>query len=158
MPDPLFLTFKITIQPCFFKTYLNIKLSAKQEKEMIYDKSETGKRLKAIRKSRQLTQRKVAEKVGINEKSLSEIERGICYPSFETFQKLLLAMNCPFNEFDNLNLLAEYNPDFNTAVSIIKNASKEELSFLVINLKLWHEGYNFFMKSEERTNILTKLQ
>ena len=47
-----------------------------------------GKRLKSIRKSRQLTQEQFAEVIGISVDFLSLIERGINAPSFDRTQQI----------------------------------------------------------------------
>jgi len=47
-----------------------------------------GKRIQAIRKSRKLTQEKLAEMINIETPSLSYLETGKYAPSMETLQKL----------------------------------------------------------------------
>ncbi len=47
-------------------------------------REQLGKRIKALRKRAKLNQEDVAEKVGIDAKSLSRIESGRHYPSLET--------------------------------------------------------------------------
>lgn len=51
-------------------------------------KNSFGKRLKSIRKSRQLTQEQFAEVIGISVDFLSLIERGINAPSFDRIQQI----------------------------------------------------------------------
>lgn len=47
-----------------------------------------GKRLRQLRRERDLTQEQLAEVVGISVDMLSNIERGVNAPSFETLEKL----------------------------------------------------------------------
>ena len=47
-----------------------------------------GKRLRFIRRQKDLTQEQLAEAVGISVEFLSNLERGINAPSFETLEKL----------------------------------------------------------------------
>jgi len=47
-----------------------------------------GKRLRSIRKARDLTQEEFAEQVGISVDFLSLIERGINAPSFENLEQI----------------------------------------------------------------------
>jgi len=47
-------------------------------------KKQLGKKIQLIRKSRNLTQDELAEKIGIDTKSVSKIENGISYPEAET--------------------------------------------------------------------------
>ena len=56
------------------------------------DKELIGKRIKEARKRIGLTQEKLAEKIGIAEVYLSEIERGIKLPSLSTFVDIINAL------------------------------------------------------------------
>ena len=48
------------------------------------DKKIIGNKFKEYRKSKQLTQFELAEKVGLNEKQISRIEAGLNYPTYLT--------------------------------------------------------------------------
>ncbi|MDO5436709.1 MAG: helix-turn-helix transcriptional regulator [bacterium] len=48
-----------------------------------------GKRLQEIRKTRKLTQEQVAERVGMETSSISNVENGKYYPSAENLDKIL---------------------------------------------------------------------
>lgn len=50
---------------------------------MIYDIKESGMRIKAMRKSKGITQEKLAEEVGLSLEAISKIERGIRGASVE---------------------------------------------------------------------------
>ena len=54
-----------------------------------------GKRLKAIRHQRGLTQEEFAELVGISVDFLSLIERGLNSPSFEVLEQMSRALRVP---------------------------------------------------------------
>ena len=65
-----------------------------------------GKRIKALRQSKGLTQEKLAEILGIGERNLSKIECGVNFVSSETLEKLSSALNVPIKDlfdFDHLN-------------------------------------------------------
>jgi transcriptional regulator with XRE-family HTH domain len=47
-----------------------------------------GKRLRRLRRIADLTQEQLAEKVGVSADFISQVERGINTPSFDTIQKL----------------------------------------------------------------------
>lgn len=47
-----------------------------------------GRQLRRLRKRRDLTQEQLAEAIGVSVEFLSNIERGINAPSFETLEKL----------------------------------------------------------------------
>ena len=57
-----------------------------------------GKRLRQIRRQKDLTQEQLAEAVGVSVEFLSNIERGINAPSFETLEKLCAVLNVPTHE------------------------------------------------------------
>lgn len=52
-----------------------------------------GKRIKELRKQRKLTQEQVAEYVGIETNSLSNIETGRFYPTSENLEKILTILD-----------------------------------------------------------------
>lgn len=51
-----------------------------------------GKRLQEIRKSKKLTQEQIAELVGLETSSISNIENGKYYPSAENLEKIIKAL------------------------------------------------------------------
>lgn len=57
-----------------------------------------GKRLRFIRRQKDLTQEQLAEAVGISVEFLSNLERGINGPSFETLEKLAGVLAVPVQE------------------------------------------------------------
>ena len=56
-------------------------------------KSLLGKRIKELRRERNLSQEKLAENIGIDPNNLSRIENGKNYPSAETIVKIANAFN-----------------------------------------------------------------
>ena len=58
-----------------------------------------GKRLRSIRKVRDLTQEQFAEELGISVDFLSLIERGINSPSFETLDQMAVKLRIPVKDF-----------------------------------------------------------
>ena len=68
-----------------------------------------GKRLKEIRKSKNLTQEQVAEMVGVETPSISNIENGKFYPAAENLDKLMEALNISPHELFNCE--SHTNPD-----------------------------------------------
>ena len=61
-------------------------------------KEKFGKRLRFIRRQRDLTQEQLAEHVGLSVEFISNIERGINSPSFNSLEKLEKALNMPISE------------------------------------------------------------
>ena len=60
-----------------------------------------GKRLRKIRRHKDLTQERLAELLGVSVEFISNMERGINAPSFETIEKIAEVFNLPFNELFN---------------------------------------------------------
>lgn len=58
-----------------------------------------GKRLRQIRRYKDLTQEQLAEAVGVTVEFISNIERGKSAPSFETIEKLTAALGVEVEEF-----------------------------------------------------------
>ncbi len=63
------------------------------------DKKYLGLKIKNARKTAKLSQEELAEKVGMTEKNISNIERGLQYPSLENFVKILELLNISLKEF-----------------------------------------------------------
>lgn len=59
---------------------------------------EFGKRVKAIRQERQLTQEEFSELIGISVDFLSLIERGINAPSFEKLELMASGLKMPVRD------------------------------------------------------------
>jgi transcriptional regulator with XRE-family HTH domain len=51
-------------------------------------KTNFGQNLKRLRKTRKLTQEQLAESIGVSVDFISNVERGINGPSFDTLEKL----------------------------------------------------------------------
>lgn len=60
-----------------------------------------GRRIKALRKQAHLNQETVAERIGIDTKSLSRIECGTHYPSLETLEAISEVVQRPLMDFFN---------------------------------------------------------
>lgn len=61
-------------------------------------KKQFGKRVQALRISAKMTQEQLANDVGITIESISNIERGIHGPSFDTLEKLADAFQLPVKQ------------------------------------------------------------
>jgi len=69
-------------------------------------KQQFGKRLKALRRKRGMTQEQLADAVGLTVESISNIERGIHAPKFDNLEKLALILDVQvisLFEFDLIN-------------------------------------------------------
>lgn len=63
------------------------------------DKQFIGKKIKQLRKNAKMSQAELSEKIGMTEKNLSNIERGLQLPALNSFFKMLEIMNIPLYEF-----------------------------------------------------------
>ena len=61
-------------------------------------KQKFGKRLRFVRRQKDLTQEQLAELVGLSVEFISNIERGINAPSFNTLEKLEQVLHTPVSE------------------------------------------------------------
>ena len=66
-------------------------------------------RLKELRKSRGLTQEKLAEMIGRDTKHISKLEIAGSYPSIETLERIALALNVELKEIFNFDGLQDKN-------------------------------------------------
>jgi transcriptional regulator with XRE-family HTH domain len=57
-----------------------------------------GRRLRQLRRQKDLTQEQLAEAVGVSVEFISNMERGVNAPSFETLEKLAEALGVPVEE------------------------------------------------------------
>lgn len=83
-----------------------------------------GEKLKILRKSSGLTQRKFAKKVGLTQEAISQLESGKRMPARDTLNKIAIGLNLSIDE-----LLENKSNGFN-------NSKKEAaIQILIANLK-----------------------
>lgn len=63
------------------------------------DKDFIGKKIKQLRINAKLSQAELSEKIGMTEKNLSNIERGLQTPTLNSFLKLLDTLKISLSEF-----------------------------------------------------------
>ena len=100
-----------------------------------------GENIQTIRKHRGMKQQELADAIGINMQSLSKIERGVNYPTFDTLEKIMDVLEVTPNEL----LSGEWQ--------FVQQAEKEVCRFLRteerLNAELKHGHYDNFFDSEE---------
>ena len=62
-------------------------------------KEKLGKRIKAIRKKKKITQEQLAEMIDVDCGYISKLEVGLNYPSLETLNKIAIALKTDIAEF-----------------------------------------------------------
>lgn len=83
-----------------------------------------GARIQELRKSKNITQEYLAELVGIDTVSLSNIERGKYYPSSENLNKILKILNVEPAELFEFQHLASHQELLDEMFSTMKNNEK----------------------------------
>jgi len=66
---------------------------------VVLNKDLLGKVFKEYRKRANLTQEELSEKIDLAEKHYGKLERGVFFPSIETFFRLIEVLNIPLSEF-----------------------------------------------------------
>jgi len=57
-----------------------------------------GKRIKELRKQNKITQEKLAETIGVEPQQICRIEKGVCFTTIETLEKLSKAFHVDMEE------------------------------------------------------------
>lgn len=110
-----------------------------------------GHNIQLIRKLKGLTQQELSDQIGINLQSLSKIERGINYPTFETLEKLTEALGVTPNEL----LAGKLKSTSHIESDILDFLDREER----LNVELAHGQYDNPLDEEEWLEYeLQKLQ
>ena len=108
-----------------------------------------GKKLQQIRKSKGLTQEKLAELAGIHEKHISKLERGTYKPSFNTLSKVLKALDLSIEDiglnFEKVSV--NDNPFYIKSIQILNSANEQELEFYYGILKQCKKGIDIFKEN-----------
>ncbi len=97
------------------------------------DKLIIGKQIKRLRARLKLTQDKLAEKVNISPKYLSNIERGLENPTLDTFLRLAKCLNVELGEIflPDIDLNSK---TLNKKIKNLINETNEEQLYLVMRL------------------------
>lgn len=97
-------------------------------------KQRLGFLLQNARKTKKLTQAQIADACSLSVEAISNIERGVNYPSFENLFLICERLNCPLNEIladvceeskDKRRLSIEMQ-----SVAVIRNLPDDELSIV----------------------------
>ena len=100
-----------------------------------------GENIQTVRKLKKMKQQELADAVGINMQSLSKIERGVNYPTFETLEKIMEVLEVAPNEL----LSGEWKNTSPIEKDIMQFLKEEER----LNVELEHGQYDNFFDSEE---------
>ena len=111
---------------------------------MIFDdKKFVGRKIKEYRKKANLTQEELAEKVGLCEKHIGQIERGAYLPTLSNFFKIINILRIDLSEF-GYNVNSEsLNPTKKELIKIIYEINEKQLE---LYNKLIKDTYHYFSK------------
>ena len=93
-------------------------------------KQKLGARIQEIRKSQNLTQEMLAEKIDMDKPNLSNIECGKRFMTAETLEKLAKALNVAEKELFDFGHIQDRNKLIKYLNEEIQNSSDNELMFL----------------------------
>ena len=93
-------------------------------------KQKLGARIQEIRKSKNLTQEMLAEKINMDKPNLSNIECGKRFMTAETLEKIAKALNVTEKELFDFGHIQDRNELIKSLKEEIKNFSDNELMFL----------------------------
>lgn len=100
-----------------------------------------GENIQRVRKYRGMNQQELADAIGINMQSLSKIERGVNFPTFDTLEKITSVLDVTPNEL----LSGEWKNTSHMEQEILKFLECEER----LNVELAHGQYDNYFDSEE---------
>lgn len=108
---------------------------------MIMKYKRLGENIQRIRKLQHMTQQELADKIGINLQSLSKIERGVNYPTFETLENITSILDITPNEL----LSGGFKNTSHIEQDIMKFLQDEEK----LNVELAHGQYDNPLDKDE---------
>jgi transcriptional regulator with XRE-family HTH domain len=88
-----------------------------------------GKKIREVRKAKKLTQEQMAELLGVETSSLSNIERGKYYPTSENLSKIIRILEVQPHELFNFCYLASHQELLDEIIPALK--SNENLTRMV---------------------------
>ncbi len=93
-----------------------------------------GKRIKELREKKRYTQEKLAEVLGLDYQTISRIETGYYFTSYDNLEKLATALDVEVKDLFQTKHLEEDSEITTQIIKILENASSEEkrLIFKVI--------------------------
>ena len=100
-----------------------------------------GENIQRVRKFRGMNQQELADAIGINMQSLSKIERGVNFPTFDTLEKITSALGVTPNEL----LSGEWKNTSHMEQEILKFLECEER----LNVELAHGQHDNDFDSDE---------
>ena len=110
---------------------------------MISIKKKFGKRIKELRKSKNMTQEQLAGLLGIEPPNVSKLESGMHFPMPENIEKLAKILDIDVKELFDFGHLEEKKYLIEMLKNYIDNAEENEIKFLyktILNIEQFKHG------------------
>ena len=92
-----------------------------------------GDNLRNLRKSKNISQEKLAEKVNVSRQSVSKWETGEAYPEMNNILELCKILHCNINDLVNDNMIDLDSLDENVKMSVVKFKKEKQKQMKVIS-------------------------
>ena len=102
-------------------------------------KENFGKRIQSIRKRKNLTQEKLAEKIGLDTPNLSNIERGKRFVTSDTLEKIVSALGVSEKELFDFDYLQDRDALIKEIVTFLENSSTKDIEFFYRMINIYKE-------------------
>ena len=103
-------------------------------------KEKLGARIQEIRKSKKITQEKLAEMIGLDIPNISNIERGKRFVSANTLENIINALDTTPKELFNFEHIKSRDELLNDLNTIIQSSSDKELEYFLRMIHLYKES------------------
>ncbi len=102
-------------------------------------KEKLGKRIQEIRKSKKLTQEKLAEMIGLDTPNLSNIERGKRFVTSETLEKIITSLQVREKDLFDFEHIKTKQELLNSINKILLDSDIKELEYYYRMINLYRE-------------------
>ena len=103
-------------------------------------KEKLGARIQEIRKSKKITQEKLAEMIGLDIPNISNIERGKRFVSATTLENIIKALNTTPKEIFDFEHLTNREKLLSEIQKILNSSTDKELTYFYRMMNLYKEN------------------
>lgn len=103
-------------------------------------KEKLGKRIQEIRKSKNITQEKLAEMIGLDTTNLSNIERGKRFVSSETLEKIIKSLDVKEKDLFDFGHIKSKEDLINSINRILNESDTKEIEYYYRMISLYKES------------------
>ncbi len=89
-----------------------------------------GKRVRELRKAKKITQEQLAELIGVEQQQICRIEKGGCFTTIETLEKMSEALDVPVDELFNFTHQKETDTLVEELNLLLKSASASQIKLI----------------------------